>query len=118
MKTQNNVKFCNYWCSIQQVLTQFVDFNDLYEAYYLLNNGKVDGILEEMFTAIEFIKGKADSPLLTIAQALEEKQGHGAAIKMNDFNYKVLECLPKLIEFVSYEVSANTSKSVKVRMLL
>ena len=77
----------------------------------------MEGILEEMFTAIEFIKEKADS-WLTVAQVLEEKRGYGAAIKIEGFNSHVLECLPKLIEFVSYEVYSNTSKFVKVRMLL
>ena len=77
----------------------------------------MEGILEEMFTAIEFIKGKADSRL-TVAQVLEEKHGYGAAIKKEDFDPNVRECLPKLIEFSSYEVYSNTSKFVKVRLPL
>ena len=95
----------------------FVDFNDLYEAYHLLENEKVEGILEEMFTAIEFIKGKADSRL-TVAQVVEEKHGYGAAIKKEKFNSHVLDCLPKIMEFVSYEIYHNTSKSIKVRIFL
>ena len=77
----------------------------------------MQGLLEEAFTAIEFIKEKADSRL-TVAQVLKEKHGYGAAIKIEDFNFHVWECLPKLIEFVSYEVYSNTSKFIKVRMLL
>ena len=95
----------------------FVDFNDLFEAYHLLENGKVEGILEEMFTGIEFIKGKADSRL-TVAQVVEAKHGHGAAIKKEGFNRHVLECLPMLMKFVSYEIYYNTSKFLKVRMFL
>lgn len=79
----------------------------------------MEGILEETFTAIEFIKGKADSPL-SVAQVLEEKHGYGAAIKKDGFSSRVWDCLPKLIEFVSYEIYSNTSKllkSVKVRIL-
>ena len=95
----------------------FVDLNDLYEAYHLLENGKVEGILEEMFTGIEFIKGKPGLRL-TVAQVLEEKHGHGAAIKKEGFNCHVLKCLPMLMKFVSHEIYYNTSKFVKVRMFL
>jgi len=83
-----------------------------------LENGKVDGILEEMFTAIEFVKEKADSGL-SVAQVLEEKHGYGAAIKRDGFSHGVWGCLPKLMAFVSYEIYSNTSKllkSVKVRV--
>lgn len=72
----------------------------------------MDGILEEMFTAIEFVKEKADSGL-SVAQVLEEKHGYGAAIKKDDFSPGVVGCLPKLMEFVSYDIYSNTSKLLK-----
>ena len=78
----------------------------------------MDGILEEMFSAIEFVKEKADSGL-SVAQVLEEKHGYGAAIKKDGFSRGVWGCLPKLMAFVSYEIYSNTSKllkSVKVRV--
>ena len=83
-----------------------------------MESGKVDGILEEMFTAIEFVKEKADSGL-SVAQVLEEKHGYGAAIKKDGFSRGVWGCLPKLMAFVSYEIYSNTSKllkSLKVRV--
>lgn len=97
---------------LEQILTHFIDVNDLYEAHHLLENGKVDGILEEMFTAIEFVKEKVDSGL-SVAQVLEEKHGYGAAIKKDDFSPGVVGCLPKLMEFVSYDIYSNTSKLLK-----
>ena len=95
----------------------FVDFNDLYEAYHLLENEKVEGILEEMFTAIEFIKGKADSRL-SVAQVVEEKHGYGAAINTERFSRDVLDCLPMIMTFVSYQIYYNTSESIKVGIFL
>ena len=80
----------------------------------------MEAILEEMFTAIEFIKGKAELGL-SIAKVLEEKHGYGAAIKKDGFSNGVWDCLPNLMEFVSYEIYTNTSnllKYVKVRVLL
>lgn len=72
----------------------------------------MDGILEEMFTAIEFVKEKVDSGL-SVSQVLEEKHGYGAAIKKDDFSPGVVGCLPKLMEFVSYDIYSNTSKLLK-----
>lgn len=70
----------------------------------------MEGILEEMFTGIAFIKRNNDSAKLSIAKVFEEKHGYGAAIKGDGFSRDVLDCLPKLIEFLSDEIYSNTSR--------
>ena len=88
------------------------DFQSLHEAYYSLKDGKVDGIIEEMFTAVEFIKRKSNSEL-SIAQFFEEKHGFGAAIKEVGFSEDVLVCLSKVTEFVSVDIYSNASAFLK-----
>lgn len=89
------------------------DFENLYnEASDLLENGKVEGILEEMFAAIEFIKCKSGSGLL-IAQVFEKKHGYGVAINTDEFSWEVSDCLQKVIEFVSAEIVSNVSRILK-----
>ena len=73
----------------------------------------MEGILEEIFTGIAFIKMNDDSEL-SIAKVFEEKHGYGAAIKREGFSGGVLECLPKLIEFLSDEIYSNTSRLLKL----
>lgn len=88
------------------------DFQSLHEAYYSLKKGKLEGIMEEMFTAVEFIKRISNSEL-SIAQFFEHKHGFGAAIKEDDFNGDVLECLSGLTEFVSDDIYSNASAFLK-----
>lgn len=88
------------------------DFQSLHEAYYSLKNGKLEGIMEEMFTAVEFIKMKSNSEL-SIAQFFEDEHGFGAAIKEDDFDGNVLECLSGLTEFVSDDIYSNASAFLK-----
>ena len=88
------------------------DFQNLHEAYLSLRNGKVDGIMEEMFTAVEFIKNKSSSEL-SIAQFFEDKHEFGAAIKEDDFDEQVLECLPRVTNFVSDYIYSNVSAYLK-----
>ena len=90
------------------------DFQSLHEAYSSLKNGKVDGIMEEMFTAIEFIKRKRNSEL-SIAHFFEDKHGFGAAIKEDVFGYDVLLCLSRVMEFVSNDIYSNISAHLKSR---
>ena len=92
------------------------DFQNLHEAYSSLNNGKVDGIMEEMFTAVEFIKNKSSSEL-SIAQFFEDEHGFGAAIKEDDFDGQVLECLPRVTNFVSDDIYSNVSAYLKSLMV-
>ena len=82
------------------------------EANDLLENGKVDGILEEMFAGIEFIKWKSGSGL-SISHTFEAKQGYGIAIKKRDFGLEIPECVKKVVEFVSGEILTNASRILK-----
>ena len=92
------------------------DFQSLHEAYYSLKDGKVEGIMEEMFTAVEFIKRESKSEL-SIAQFFEDKHGFGAAIKEDGFNTDVLDCLSSVTEFVSDDIYLNASAFLKSLMV-
>ena len=72
----------------------------------------MEGILEDMFAGIEFIKWKDDSGL-PIARVFEEKHGYGVLIKTHTFGWEVSECLRIVIEFVSDEITANVSRFLK-----
>ena len=82
------------------------------EANDLLESGKVDGILEEMFAGIEFIKWKSGSGLL-ISHAFEAKQGYGIVINIQDFGLQIPDCLKRVVEFVSGEILSNASRILK-----
>jgi len=88
------------------------DFKSLDEAYSWLKDGKVDGIMEEMFTAVEFIQRKNNSEL-SIAQFFEDKHGFGAAVKKTVFFPEVVDCLSKLTKFVSDDIYFNASVFIK-----
>ena len=77
-----------------------------------MEKGKLEGIVEEIFTGIAFIKGNNESKL-SVTKMFEEKHGYGTAIKGDGFSRAVLDCLPKLIEFVSDEIYSNTSRLLK-----
>ena len=71
--------------------------------------------MEEMFTAIEFIK-RENNPELSIAQFFEYKHGFGAAIKENGiFSHDVLDCLSNVTKFVSPDIYFNASVFIKSR---
>lgn len=80
----------------------------MYEVYFLLKNGKVDGIMEEMFIVIEFIKRKRNLELL-IVYFFEDKYGFGVVIKEDDFGFDVLYCLLSVLEFVFNDIYFNIS---------
>lgn len=94
-----------------------LEFENLQEAFFSLENGSVEGILEEMFTGIEFMKRKRNEGL-SVAQVFERQHCYGAGIKRDGFSAKVLDCLQKVVNFVSEDIYSNTSrllKSFKVR---
>ena len=68
--------------------------------------------MEDFFAGIEFIKWKGDSGL-SVARVFEEKHGYGVLMRKDNFPWKVRNCLPKVIEFVSDEISANVSRFLK-----
>ena len=70
--------------------------------------------MEEMFTAVEFIKRKSNSEL-SIAHFFEDKHGFGAAIKEDGFSSDVLKCLSNVTEFVSDDIYSNFSAYLKSR---
>ena len=70
--------------------------------------------MEEMFTAVEFIKRKSNSEL-SISHFFEDKHGFGAAIKEDGFSSDVLQCLSNVTEFVSDDIYFNFSAYLKSR---
>ena len=78
----------------------------------MLESEKVEGILEEMFAGIEFIKWKSDSKL-SIAQVFEKKHGYGVAINRDHFTRQILYCIEKVLEFASDEILGNASRLIK-----
>ncbi|CAH3021659.1 unnamed protein product, partial [Porites evermanni] len=61
------------------------DFEDLDEAYNaLINEKSIEGVMEEVFTAMEYIK-KKNNPLFSVVHFFEEKHGYGVAFKNNPF---------------------------------
>ena len=68
--------------------------------------------MEEMFTAVEFIKNISSSEL-SIARFFEDKHRFGAAIKEDDFDTAVLDCLKGVTKFVSDEIYSNASAYLK-----
>lgn len=107
----SDTSWLHLW-SLIDYLSLLTDFQSLHEAYSSLENGKVEGIMEEMFTAIQFIKRKNNSEL-SIAQVFEDKHGYGAAIKKDGFSDDVLCCLSKVTEFVSDDIYSNASAYLK-----
>ena len=103
-----------YCWNLMEHLSLSPDFQSLHEAYSSLENGEVDGIMEEMFTAVEFIKRKSNSEL-SIAHFFEDKHGFGAAIKEDGFSSDVLQCLSTVTEFVSDDIYSNFSAYLKSR---
>lgn len=78
----------------------------------MLENGNVDGIMEEMFAGFEFLKRQSDASLL-IAHLFEEKHGYGVAMNTDDFGRQVRHCLETVIEFLADEVFSNVSRLLK-----
>ena len=98
---------------------QFIVFEDLDEGHNALaDEQSVDGILEEMFTSIEYLKRK-ENPGIAIVHLFEKKHGYGVAFKQHvkdDFGYKIWSCMKKVITFVTdNEIYTVTTIKSKVR---
>ena len=77
-------------------------FEDLNEAYNaLINEKSIEGVMEEVFTATEYIK-KKNNPLFSVVHFFEEKHGYGVAFKNNPFweNSKLDKCIRDVVQFV------------------
>ena len=88
-----------------------------------MDEQSVDGILEEMFTSIEYLKQK-ENPGIAIVYLFEQKHGYGVAFKQhvrNVFGYKIWSCMKKVITFVTdndiYTVTRRHQIKSKVRLL-
>ena len=95
----------------------FEDLNEAYDA--LINNESIEGMMEEVFTAMEYIK-KRNNPLLSVVHFFEEKHGYGMAFKDNPFweNSKLDECIRKVVQFIvkddKYAVFSKFNVDIKV----
>ena len=80
----------------------YSDFEDLDEAYNaLINEKSIEGVMEEVFTAMEYIK-KKNNPLFSVVHFFEEKHGYGVAFKNNPFagNIILYNCIKDVVQFV------------------
>ena len=77
-------------------------FEDLNEAYNaLINEKSIEGVMEEVFTATEYIK-KKNNPLFSVVHFFEEKHGYGVAFKNNSFGGNIIldNCIRDVVQFV------------------
>ena len=77
-------------------------FEDLNEAYNaLINEKSIEGVMEEVFTATEYIK-KKNNPLFSVVHFFEEKHGYGVAFKNNPFAGNIIldNCIRDVVQFV------------------
>ena len=80
----------------------YSDFKDLDEAYNaLINEKSIEGVMEEVFTAMEYIK-KKNNPLFSVVHFFEEKHGYGVAFKNNPFGGNIIlyNCIKDVVQFV------------------
>ena len=95
----------------------FEDLNEAYDA--LINDESIEGMMEEVFTAMEYIK-KRNNPLLSVVHFFEEKHGYGMAFKDYRFweNSKLDECIRKVVQFIvkddKYAVFSKFNGDIKV----
>ena len=77
-------------------------FEDLNEAYNaLIIEKSIEGVMEEVFTATEYVK-KKNNPLFSVVHFFEEKHGYGVAFKNNPFgkNSGLDKCIKDVVQFV------------------
>ena len=95
----------------------FEDLNEVYDA--LTNDESIEGMMEEVFTAMEYIK-KRNNPLLSVVHFFEEKHGYGAAFKSNPFGEEsnLDNCIKKVVQFIvkddKYAVISKFVGDIKV----
>ena len=95
-------------------------FDDLNEAYdALIIDKSIEGMMEEVFTAMEYIK-KRNNPLLSVVHFFEEKHGYGVAFKKNPFGEEsnLDNCIKKVVQFIvkddKYAVISKFVGDIKV----
>ena len=95
----------------------FEDLNEVYDA--LTNDELIEGMMEEVFTAMEYIK-KRNDPLLSVVHFFEEKHGYGVAFKNNPFGEEsnLDNCIKKVVQFIvkddKYAVISKLVGDIKV----
>lgn len=95
----------------------FEDLNEAYDA--LINDESIEGMMEEVFTAMEYIK-KRNNPLLSVVHFFEEKHGYGVAFKSNPFweESNLDNCIKKVVQFIvkddKYAVISKFDGDIKV----
>ena len=95
----------------------FEDLNEVYDA--LINDESIEGMMEEVFTAMEYIK-KRNDPLLSVVHFFEEKHGYGVAFKNHPFedNSELEKCIKKVVQFIvkddKYAVISKLVGDIKV----
>ena len=97
------------------MFTVFEDLDKVYEA--LVNDSAVhlDGMMEEMFVAMEYMNQKNNS-LLSVTHLFEERHGYGIAfninVKMNQLWDKIGSCMSKVIPLIAYDVYVAINEQI------
>ena len=110
----------SYLSGILIIFYMYSAFEDLNEAYdALINDESIEGMMEEVFTAMEYIK-KRNNPLLSVVHFFEEKHGYGVAFKNNPFGEEseLDKCIKKVVQFIvkddKYAVISKFAGDIKV----
>ena len=103
------------------LLYMYSAFEDLNEAYdALIIDESIEGMMEEVFTATEYLK-KRNNPLLSVVQFFEEGHGYGVAFKLNNpfgEGSRLDNCIRKVVQFIvkddKYAVFSKFVGDIKV----
>ena len=112
-----SVMSARYILIIFYMYSAFEDLNEAYDA--LVNDESIEGMMEEVFTAMEYIK-KRNNPLLSVVHFFEEKHGYGVAFKNNSFEEEseLVKCIKKVVQFIvkddKYAVISKFAGDIKV----
>jgi len=83
------------------VYSAFEDLNEAYDA--LINDESIDGMMDEVFTAMEYIN-KRKNPSLSVVHFFEEEHGYGVAFKLNNNplweGSRLDKCIKKVVQFI------------------
>ena len=95
----------------------FEDLNEVYDA--LINDESIERMMEEVFTAMEYIKER-NNPLLSVVHFFEEQHGYGVAFKSNPFGEEsnLDNHIKKVVQFIvkddKYAVISKFVGDIKV----
>lgn len=92
----------------------FLVLEDLDKMFNSLRNGEgIDGIMEEIFIAVEFLKMNDKSKGTSIARFIGHNRAYGVAYRNGLFQEETSNCLSNVIKFRYNDVLKITSNYIK-----